>query len=85
MSSTDPAETETAARKKFAFASTFDQLVAANLQLVTTVRTTMRVVAACAVISMVWSMVSTYSMRATLSENRVMLQSLIDTLAKAGH
>lgn len=83
-SAPDPAETETEARRlaREKNASTFDKLVESNLQLVKTVRTAIVVVTACAVASMSWSAFGTYSMRSTLLEMRVTLQSVLDTVSK---
>ena len=80
----DPAEAETAARRKAqaSNASTFDRLVESNLQLVKTVRTAIVVVTACAVVSMSWSTFATYSMRSTLVEMKVTLQTVLDTVTK---
>ncbi len=68
----------TAEQRKMALAPTFDRLVASNLQLVTTVRTAIIVVAACAVLSMSWSVYATFAMRDTLLEVRVMLRTVLD-------
>lgn len=78
----DPAETETAARKKVAFATTFDSLVASNLQLAKTVRAGILVITTCAVMSMVWQGFTIFSMRSTLAEMRVMLQLVLERLAQ---
>lgn len=78
----DPAETETAQRRKLSFAPTFDRLAESNIQLVKTVRSAVLVVTACAVMSMTWSAFAAYSMRSTLSEMRVMLQTVLDTVTK---
>ena len=89
MSHEDPAEQETAQRRKAEFASTFDRMVDANLgltasnvELAKTVRTTLLVVAAFAVLSMSWSAFTTYSMREDLGDMRMMLQAILDAVQK---
>jgi hypothetical protein len=77
-----PTEEITLERRKLAMASTFDRLVESNLQLVKTVRAAIVVVTACAVVSMSWSTFATYSMRSTLLEMRVTLQTVLDTITK---
>jgi hypothetical protein len=79
----DPAEAETEERRKASFASTFDRLVESNMQLVKTVRVAIVVVTASAVISMSWSAFTTFSMRSTLVEIRVMLQTVLDNVTRS--
>ena len=79
----DPAETETAQRRKAEFSTTFDRLVESNLQLVRTVRVSILVVSACAVMSLSWSAWTTFAMRSTLLEIRAMLQVVLDAMARS--
>ena len=78
----DPAETETASRRKAAFATTFDSLVASNLQLSRTVQVAVKVMTVCALLSLLWTVIAMYSMRSTLSEMHVMLQTVLDTMVR---
>jgi hypothetical protein len=84
--STDPAEHETEERMHAvsSAAASFDRVVESSLQLQSTVRVAVVVIAVCAVMSMAWSVFATYAMRGTIIEIRVMLQAVLDAVAK-GH
>ena len=82
MSDVDPAENETAERRKAQFASTFDALIVSNLQLAKTVQLAVKVITACAVLSLFWTGFTMYSMRGSLTEIRVMLQTALDLLSR---
>lgn len=89
MPTTDPAELETEERKH-AGAVAFDRLVeatlgqaASNAELTKTVRTTLVVVAACAILSMTLCTLLTFSMHARMEEMRTMLQTILDAMPRA--
>lgn len=85
----DPAEQETE-RRRIAGPVSFDRMIEAtfaqvttNVELAKAVRLTLMVVAACAVISMALCTFLTFSMYGTMGEMRAMLQTILDTLARA--
>ncbi len=85
----DPAEAETEQRRVSGAAS-FDRLaeatlglITSNVQLMNTVRVAIIVWMVGALLLMAWSAFETFTMRATMGEMRAMLQTILDTLAKA--